>query len=89
VTDILGKSGRAMLDALVAGTTDPAVLADLAKGKLRPKIPALKEALEGRFDHLHAVWISAILSHLDFLDGQIRQPERSDRRADRPFRAGR
>ncbi len=70
-TDILGKSGRAMLDALVQGTTDPEVLADLAKGRLRVKIPALKEALEGRFDHLHAVWIGSILAHLDFLDGQI------------------
>ena len=44
-TDILGKSGRAMLDALVSGTTDPDVLAELAKGKLRAKIPALREAL--------------------------------------------
>ena len=70
-TDILGKSGRAMLDALVQGTTDPEILAELAKGRLRAKIPALKEALEGRFDHLHAVWIGAILAHLDFLDGQI------------------
>jgi transposase len=70
-TDILGKSGRAMLDALIAGTTDPEILAELAKGKLRKKIPALKEALEGRFDHLHAVWIGAILAHLDFLDEQI------------------
>jgi transposase len=70
-TNILGKSGRAMLDALVAGTTDPEVLADLARGKLRAKIPALREALEGRFEHLHAVWIGAILNHLDFLDEQI------------------
>ncbi len=70
-TNILGKSGRAMLDALVAGTTDPDVLADLARGRLRAKIPALREALEGRFDHLHAVWIGAILNHLDFLDEQI------------------
>jgi transposase len=70
-TNILGKSGRAMLDALVAGTTDPDVLAELAKGKLRAKIPALREALEGRFDHLHAVWVGAILNHLDFLDEQI------------------
>src|SRR4029453_14919590 len=44
-TDILGASGRAMLDALVAGTTDPDILAELAKGRLRTKIPALKEAL--------------------------------------------
>ena len=44
-TDILGKSGRAMLDVLVSGTTDPELLAELARGKLRPKIPALREAL--------------------------------------------
>lgn len=73
-TDILGKSGRAMLDALVAGTTDPAVLAELARGKLRPKIPALREALEGRFKPLHALLIAAILNHLGFLAEQIEQP---------------
>jgi len=70
-TDILGASGRAMLDALVAGTTDPVVLADLAKGKLRAKIPALREALQGRFEAHHALLIGAILTHLDFLDEQI------------------
>ncbi len=70
-SDILGKSGRAMLDALVAGTTDPAVLADLAKGKLRAKIVALREALEGRFDDEHALVVGAILAHIDFLDEQI------------------
>jgi transposase len=70
-TDILGASGRAMLDALVAGTTDPNVLAELARGRLRQKLPALREALEGRFDPLHALLIGAILAHLDFLDEQI------------------
>ncbi len=70
-SDLLGKSGRAMLDALVSGTTDPEVLADLAKGRLRQKIPALREALEGRFNDLHALLIGAILAHLDFLDEQI------------------
>jgi transposase len=70
-SDILGASGRAMLDALVAGTTDPHVLAELAKGKLRAKIPALREALEGRFEAHHALVIGAILAHLDFLDEQI------------------
>jgi transposase len=70
-SDILGVSGRAMLSALVSGTTDPQVLAELAKGALRKKIPALREALVGRFDHQHAVWIGAILSHIDFLDEQI------------------
>jgi transposase len=70
-SDILGKSGRAMLDALIAGTTDPTVLADLAEGRLRAKIPALREALEGRFDPLHALIVSSILAHLDFLDEAI------------------
>ena len=70
-SDILGVSGRAMLDALVAGTTDPEILADLAKGRLRKKLPALRDALEGRFDRLHALLIGSILAHLDFLDEQI------------------
>jgi transposase len=70
-SDILGASGRAMLDALVAGTTDPEVLAELAQGKLRAKIPALREALVGYFDAQHALIVSAMLAHLDFLDEQI------------------
>jgi transposase len=70
-SDILGVSGRAMLDALVAGTTDAMVLADLAKGKLRTKIPALREALEGRFDTEHVLIVSQILAHIDFLDEAI------------------
>jgi transposase len=60
-----------MLDALVAGTTDPNVLAELAKGRLRAKLPALREALEGRFGPHNALVIGAILAHLDFLDEQI------------------
>jgi transposase len=70
-SDIMGKSGRAMLDALVAGTTDPVVLAELARGQLRKKIPALREALEGRFDSEHALIVGQILAHIDFLDEAI------------------
>jgi transposase len=70
-TDILGASGRAMLDALVAGTTDADTLAELAKGRLRAKLPALREALVGRFEAQHALLVGAILAHLDFLDEQI------------------
>jgi len=70
-TDILGVSGRRMLAALIEGTTDPDILAELAKGRMRAKIGALREALEGRFDHIHSVWIGAILAHVDFLDAQI------------------
>ena len=70
-SDILGASGRAMLDALVSGTTDPDILAELAKGKLRKKIPALREALVGRFDTEHALIVSQILAHIDFLDEAV------------------
>jgi len=70
-SDILGRSGRAMLGALVAGTTDTDVLADLALGKLRKKIPALREALTSRFSAHHAVIVASILSKMDFLDELI------------------
>ena len=60
-----------MLDALVSGTTDPELLAELARGRLRAKLPALREALEGRFEAHHALVIGAILAHLDFLDEHI------------------
>src|SRR5437868_3467111 len=69
--DIMGKSGRDMLDALVAGERDPEVLANLARRQMRKKIPALREALEGRFEQHHALWIGTILAHIDFLDQQI------------------
>jgi transposase len=70
--DVLGVSGRAMLEALVAGTHDPEVLAALAKGRLRAKLPALREALAGRFrtEH-HGLLVAQILAHIDFLDETI------------------
>ena len=70
-TDILGVSGRAMLTALVIGTTDPAVLADLARGALRKKLPALRQALTGRFREHHAFLVTQLLAHLDYLDETI------------------
>ena len=70
-SDLLGKSGRAMLDALVLGTTDPEVLAELARGQLRNKLPALREALEGRFSAKHRLIVGQILAHIDFLDTAI------------------
>lgn len=70
-TDLLGTSGRAMLEALVSGTRDPEVLAELAQGKLRKKIPALQKALAGRFTGHHALMVSHILAHLEFLEEQI------------------
>jgi transposase len=70
-TRLLGASGRARLDALVAGTTDPAILADLARGKRRKKLPALRQALVGRFRAHHAVLVSQRLAPLNDLDEAI------------------
>jgi len=64
-SDILGVSGRAMLEALIAGQRDPGVLADLAKRRLRPKIPELTQALQGRFEEHHAFMARV---HLDLID---------------------
>jgi transposase len=68
---VLTQSGRAIIEALIAGQRDPAALADLAKGKLRPKIPQLTAALRGHFGAHHAIVAARILAHLDFLDETI------------------
>jgi transposase len=70
-TDIFGKSGRAMIEALVAGERDPDVLADLALGKMRPKRAALREALTGRFDAHHFELIRMLLDQIDALSAKI------------------
>ena len=68
---VLTQSGRAIIEALIAGQRDPAALAELAKGKLRPKIPQLTAALRGHFGAHHAIVAARILAHLDFLDETI------------------
>jgi transposase len=70
-TDVLGMSGRAMLEALVQGTSDPAVLAELARGRMRAKLPALRQALVGHFRPHHAFLVTQILSHLDHLEEAV------------------
>jgi transposase len=70
-TDVLGVSGRLMLEALVSGARDPEMLAELAKGTLRKKLPALKQALAGEFKPHHRLIVSHILAHLDYLDEAI------------------
>jgi transposase len=84
-SDVMGKSGRDMLDALVAGTTDPRVLADLARGQLRKKIPALRQALVGRFEDEHALIVGQILAHIDFLDEAIERLSDEIEEQIRPF----
>jgi transposase len=70
-SEVLSKSGRRMLEALIAGQRDPAVLAEMALGKMRIKRAALGEALAGHFGPHHAVAVRQILDHVDFLDHSI------------------
>jgi hypothetical protein len=70
-SDVLGVSGRAMLAALVAGERDPQALAQLARGRLRQKIPQLEQALYGRFNAHHALLVGLALEHLEQLETMI------------------
>jgi transposase len=70
-SDVLGVSGRAMLAALVAGERDPEVLAELAKGRLRKKIPELRQALRGRFRDHHGLLIGLCLDHTAHIEAAI------------------
>lgn len=72
-SDVLGASGRDMLAALVGGEGDPEALAELARGRLREKLPALRQALHGRVEPHHQILITQILAHIDFLDASIAQ----------------
>jgi len=86
ITDVMGKSGRAMLQALVDGTTDPAVLAELARGKLRKKLPELRRALQGRFRPPPRVSHRADLRQDRFSRRGAGAADHGDRSAARPFR---
>lgn len=70
-TDVLGVSGRAILSALLEGETDPAILADLARGRLREKRAQLEEALQGRMQDHHRFMLLEHLEHIDYLDDAI------------------
>ena len=83
-TDVVGASGRAMLQTMVGGTEAPRVLAALARGKLKRKRPALEEALQGLMGAHQRILLQSQLSHLDFLDGQIKQLDEEVSRRMRP-----
>src|SRR5438876_5287928 len=76
-TDVLGKSGRAMLEALLGGEQDPEVLAELARGRLRAKLPELRKALAGRLQPHHRILITRSLAHIDFLEETLFQLQRA------------
>ncbi len=86
-TDIMGVSGRAILTELLAGESDPAVLAELAKGRLRNKREALEQALTGVLQPHHRFLLVQHLSHIDQLDEQIAQLDAEIAERMRPFEA--
>jgi transposase len=75
-TDILGKSGKEMLLAIIGGEQDAELLAELARGRLRTKLPALRQALEGRVQAHHRFLLERMLAHIEFLEeslGEVRK----------------
>ena len=88
-SQITGVSGRAMLEALIAGQRDPATLADLARRRMRSKIPALTEALTGRFGEHHAFMARLFLDRVDAHSADIARLDERIEAAMEPFRAAR
>lgn len=86
-TDVLGKSGRAMLNGLVAGDHDPEALAGLARGHLQAKLPALQQALEGHLQPHHRLLLRQMLAHLDFLEASLAEGQAEIERHLVPFEA--
>ena len=83
--DVLGVSGRAMLRALLAGERDPKVLAELARGRLRNKLPELRQALRGRFSAHHALLLRLALEHIEQLERSIAELDAAVDRVIAPF----
>ena len=84
-TDILGASGRAMLAALIAGEDDAQVMADMARGRLRTKIPALAQALTGNFGEHHSFLCRLHLTRIDELSATIEELSTRIEAEMRPF----
>jgi len=84
-TDALGVSGRKMIMALINGETDTAKMADLARGRLRDKIPLLEQALQGKVTDHHRFLLKALMDHLLYLESQIERFNQRIEEAARPF----
>jgi transposase len=84
-SNVVGASGRRMLERLLAGADDPTALADLARGKLRAKLPELERALVGQFGPHQRFLVARQLAHLDFLDEAIDQVSTEIRERTAPF----
>lgn len=85
VTDIMGVSGRSMIEAIIEGVEDPEVLSKLARGRMKKKKEDLVRALQGLVGPHQKLLLSAQLQHIDFLDQQISQLDQEIERRMRPF----
>lgn len=84
-SDITGASGRAMLEALLNGQNDPAVLAELAQRRMRAKIPELTAALTGRFSDHHRFMARLFLDRIDAHTADITRLDERIAEAMEPF----
>lgn len=84
-TNVMGVSGRQMLEAIIAGEQEPEALADLAKGRLRAKIPELERALSGRIRDSHRLLLRLHLEHIDDLNSKIEHLNEEIDHLMRPF----
>src|SRR5947209_10110122 len=80
-SDPLGASGRAMIRAMIAGRDDPGELAELARKRLRGKIPELRQALHGRVTDHHRFLLRALMDQVGHLEGLIEQFDLRDRKS--------
>lgn len=87
LSEILGKSGRAMVKALIAGETDPRRLAELAQGHARKKLTDLEEALRGRVTAHHRTMLQLHMQVIEALEVAIREVEAEVGKALAPIRA--
>lgn len=84
-TDIMGKSGMDMIRALIEGRQRSSEMAELARGKLRGKIPQLRLSLEGHVTEHHRFMLGQLIDQLDYLDRQIDQFSQRIEEVSRPF----
>lgn len=85
-SDVMGVSGRAMLEAIIRGETDPEQLAELAEGRLRAKLPELRVALDARVTEHHRFMLDLLLRQIDFFDAAIAEvSNRIGKVTDGPF----
>jgi transposase len=84
-TDVLGVSGRKIIEALIGGETDAVKMADMARARLRNKMPLLEQALVGKVTEHHRFLLKALMDHWTYLESQIERFDQRIEEAARPF----